>query len=73
MGLVAQQQMGMAGRVDRFLASFYVAKELGWQAAWKLRYAAIRELLPLFGRNAASETYTAPPPRPRPPACSGSG
>ena len=57
MGLVAQQQLGLAGRLDRFLASYYVARELGWQAAWKLRYAAIRELLPLFGRNAASEVY----------------
>jgi hypothetical protein len=56
-GLVAQQQLGLAGRLDRFLCSFYVARELGWQAAWKLRYAAIRELLPLFGRNAATEEY----------------
>jgi hypothetical protein len=57
MALVAQQQVGLAGRVDRFLASYFVARELGWQAAWRLRYAAIRELLPLFGRNAATEVY----------------
>ena len=56
-GLVTQQQMGMAGRLDRFLCSYYVARTLGWQTAWKLRYAAIRELLPLFGRNAATEEY----------------
>ncbi len=56
-GLVGQQQLAMAGRLDRFLCSYYVARTLGWQTAWRLRYAAIRELLPLFGRNAATEEY----------------
>ena len=56
-GLARQDQVSFAARLDRFIACYWIAAELGWTAAWKLRYAAIRELLPLFGRNAATEEY----------------
>ena len=56
-GLAQQDQVTLAARLDRFIACYWIATELGWTSAWKLRYAAIRELLPLFGRNAATEEY----------------
>jgi hypothetical protein len=62
-GLAKQDQVTLAARLDRFIACYYVATVLGWEDAWKLRYAAIRELLPLFGRNAALEEYELRPER----------
>ena len=56
-GLVQQNQVTLAARLDRFVACYWIAMEFGWDDACRLRYAAIRELLPLFGRNAATEEY----------------
>lgn len=56
-GLVRQQQISHAARLDRFILVYWIATELGWASAWKLKYAAIRELQPMFGRNAANEEY----------------
>jgi hypothetical protein len=47
----------LAARLDRFVACYWIATALGWDDAWRIRYAALRELLPLFGRNAATEEY----------------
>jgi hypothetical protein len=60
-GLAKQDQVTLAARLDRFIACYFVAQSLGWEVAWKLRYAAIRELMPLFGRNAATEEYVLRP------------
>jgi len=62
-GLAKQDQISLAARLDRFIACYWIAMELGWNDACKLRYAAIRELLPLFGRNAATEEYVLRPER----------
>jgi len=64
-GLVQRDQVSMAARLDRYIACYFVALALGWDDGWKLRYAAIRELMPLFGRNAATEEYVLRPERER--------
>ena len=62
-GLVKQDQATYATRLDRFIAAYFVALELGWEEAWRVRYSCVRELLPLFGRNAATEEYQLRPER----------
>jgi hypothetical protein len=62
-GLAKRDQVSLAARLDRFIACYWIATALGWDNACKLRYAAIRELAPLFGRNAANEEYVLRPER----------
>jgi hypothetical protein len=46
-----------AARLDRFICYYWIAQRLGWDDAQQLRVAAIREMAPLFGRNAATEEW----------------
>ena len=55
--LVAADLATAAGRVDRYVALFWVAYLLGWDEAQELRVAAIRELSRLVARNSATEEY----------------
>jgi hypothetical protein len=55
--LVADDQIGEAGRVDRFLAVYWIARLLGPDDAQQMRMAAIRELRPLVARNMANEEW----------------
>jgi hypothetical protein len=55
--LCADDQVTAAGRVDRYLAIYWVARLFGWKDAQRLRVAAIRELRGLIARNAATEEW----------------
>jgi len=55
--LLADDQVTAAGRVDRFVALYWVARLLGWQEAQKVRVGAIRELCRLIARNPANDEW----------------
>ena len=55
--LVADDLATAAGRVDRFIHVYWVARLFGEDDAQQLRVAALRELCPLVRRNAANEEY----------------
>jgi len=56
--LVREDLATAAGRVDRYVAIYWVARLFGLDEAQSLRVAAIRELVRLVARNQAEETYS---------------